>query len=591
MGVAKVVSIILKYVANGKINNEVIKDIADDFIDNGTDVGVDKVKQYIDKKKSEIDNILSRNYMLSIGIPEDEIGYIVAEVKSLFSEIEITDDLLIQCNYNCDKLSNHLLKEYHKINDIHIEYEIPIRSALFNVVKELINISLEDKDFVKKFLIQINNTADDTNSALKSLQQQGQVYHQEVMKRFDQMEGEPQNKNLELNEVKKFKNNKKSEYIKTWNSNLFLHSEENPKTLAETFVVPDFDLKCKISSISRLITKNLVAIIGKYINYDKSSNMLITGVPGIGKTSLIAKIANEYRDDERVIILRFRDWERSELKEGLLNAIYNTLKCEKEDLENKILILDGYDEIKVLDDVQNIINKFLVRLKDFDNFKCIITSRPTYIKSEYFANVIQLNRFKIGKVEEFYKRITDKVLENRKKIGLNLEVLGIPVILYMAIMSKIDISNNSSKPELYNRIFAVKGGIFDKFYDGVTEYSKGSQILRDPENIKIYLKFLETTAFMMYEKDTLSLYKEQCNIPKLEFEGKNISILDFPIKHLFEGVKSNNIEFIHKSIYEYFVAEYIFNLINEHIDDSNEDLAGVLGRYLINNKVLKKGII
>ena len=35
------------------------------------------------------------------------------------------------------------------------------------------------------------------------------------------------------------------------------------------------------------------------------------------------------------------------------------------------------------------------------------------------------------------------------------------------------------------------------------EYDKGSQVYRNPENIKIYLEFLRTVAFKMFEKNDL----------------------------------------------------------------------------------------
>ena len=34
----------------------------------------------------------------------------------------------------------------------------------------------------------------------------------------------------------------------------------------------------------------------------------------------------------------------------------------------------------------------------------------------------------------------------------------------------------------------------------------------------------------MFEKNTLILSKEECQIPELEFNGSNISVLEFPIK-------------------------------------------------------------
>ena len=106
----------------------------------------------------------------------------------------------------------------------------------------------------------------------------------------------------------------------------------------------------------------------------------------------------------------------------------------------------------------------------------------------------------------------------------------------------------------------------------------------------------------MFEKDGL-LSKNECEIPELEFEGKNVSILEFPIKHLFESME-DNIEFIHKSIYEYFVAGYLEEKIFESIKMKNvENSAAILGDILRNNiisdeiaeylsyKILRKNII
>ena len=151
----------------------------------------------------------------------------------------------------------------------------------------------------------------------------------------------------------------------------------------------------------------------------------------------------------------------------------------------------------------------------------------------------------------------------------------------MAIMSGVDISENPTKPELYNRIFAESGGIFDKFSHNGTSYSTGKQVLRNIKNIKKYLKFLQKAAFMMFEKNTLSLSKKDYEIPTIEFEGNYVNVLEFPIKYLFENVE-NKIEFIHNSIYEYFVSEYIFSLIKEiiHTNMSEENLAGILGSLL-----------
>jgi len=118
----------------------------------------------------------------------------------------------------------------------------------------------------------------------------------------------------------KFQNSKKQDYINLWNSRLFLHqdSAERPITLADAFIMPDFQMYKKNNRIGYKNDDFLENVINKFVKYNRTSTMLITGVPGIGKSTITSWIANKFRDDDRIIILRFRDWEYEELKEGIL---------------------------------------------------------------------------------------------------------------------------------------------------------------------------------------------------------------------------------------------------------------------------------
>lgn len=395
------------------------------------------------------------------------------------------------------------------------------------------------------------------------------------------------------NEIK-FSNNKKEKYIKNWNSRLFLHldNDECPLTLADAFIMPEGGYRIKLGRIEysdknaagswiRYSSKDTVGdLINKYIKCERNSNMLITGVPGIGKSTITSWIAYQHKNDDRCIILRFRDWDAVELEDGLLCAICSTLECKKKDLENKVLVLDGFDEMKALDIREEILNTFLNDIKDIEDFRCIITSRPAYVDAAVFYNRIDILPFNMDKIRAFYMKITGVPLKGNIIDDNTLDVLGVPVILYMAIMSKIDITERTSKPELYNRIFAEEGGIFDRF----CEYDSGSQILRNPQNIRRHLEFLREIAFMMFEKNDLQIQKGECKIPELEYQGKSVSILEFPIKHLFEDT-NRNIEFIHGSIYEYFVSEYIAVSLMGMLGTSIENMAGTLGNLLKRNRL------
>lgn len=382
----------------------------------------------------------------------------------------------------------------------------------------------------------------------------------------------------------KFQNNKKEKYVENWNSRLFLHlnNSENPLTLADAFIMPDCGYRMTHGGESFSSNDGAGDLINKFLKYENTSDLLIAGVPGSGKSTITSWIANQYSDNKNCIILRFRDWEEEELENGLLKAICTTLECKKRDLEGKILVLDGFDEMKLLDIREKILARYLNDIKDLEKFKCIITSRIAYVESNWFCNRITILPFDMERIKLFYQKITGTPLTGEVTDKESLGVLGVPVILYMAIMSNIDITQNTSKPELYNRIFAEKAGIFDRF----SEYDSGAQILRNPQNVKKHLKFLREIAFMMFEKNDLQIRKTECDIPELEYCGKQVSILEFPIQHLFENTNPN-IEFIHSSIYEYFVSEYVFLAITEAagIGVDTESLAGALGKILKRNRL------
>lgn len=542
--------------------------------------------------------------MESMNISENHIDYVIVEIKDLFSRIIITDEVLRQCRYDNMNLSVFLWDEYRASKNNYIECESEIKRCLFAVAEALIKLVRESENFEKNALVQISNSIDDIDLDIHNISNY-------MKKNFNKLDVDNQNtinillmileqiqkKNMHDNgadsitvESKKFQNNKKQDYIKKWNSRLFLHvdNDENPITLADAFIMPYYKRNKFKHRIGFSNNDTLGQIIEKFVNYNKSSTMLIGGMPGIGKSTITSWLANRYRDDNKFIILRFRDWESKELESGLLKAICNTLECKKRELNNKIFIIDGFDEMKLLNKREKILDDFANDIKDFDNIKFIITSRPAYISSLNFDIFLELRPFNINQIERFYEIITRNSINSNIDYD-NIDVFGIPVILYMAIMSNINITKTTTKPQLYNRIFAEKGGIFDRFYDGEFEYDKGAQILRKPKNIKEYLDFLRKIAFMMFESNSLLLMTKDCEIPKLEFGENSVSILEFPIKHLFENTEAN-IEFIHKSMYEYFVSEYIFWSIYRVLNMSDNELACSLGETLEGN-ILSEEII
>ena len=231
------------------------------------------------------------------------------------------------------KLKDFLWNEYCGYKgDNHIEHESEIKRCLFAVAEVLIKLVRESETFQQDVSIHISNSVDDITIGLQKISEYMEDNfdkldsdHQMILDILRMILEQTKNFNIQNSDKEqvKFQNNKKEVYIKNWNSRLFLHqnNDENPITLADAFIMPDFETYKSIKRIGFSSDDTLDKIIEKFIKYDKTSIMLITGVPGIGKSSITSWIANEYKDNDGVIILRFRDWESEELENGLLKAI------------------------------------------------------------------------------------------------------------------------------------------------------------------------------------------------------------------------------------------------------------------------------
>lgn len=392
-----------------------------------------------------------------------------------------------------------------------------------------------------------------------------------------------------------FRNDSKEKYIKRWKSRLFLHRRKGDKnlTLENTYIHP---LCKKIYPEEQKETlDNLETQLQEFFANGKS--LLLIGPPGIGKTSVVCYLANKYREDQNVFVLRFSDWEREDWDELvdkkyhsiLAAAICKKINCKQKDLENKVIILDGFDEIKYGDDSNKLLAKFTIFLRGIKGTKLIVTSRENYIEIENikFEKVIKLCQFNEEKAAIFANTLLDKNTFKESDFNTDdLEVYGIPVILYMAITAQIDITKNDNKYNIYERIFALDGGIFDRFStESELGYTQTVHIVSIEK--KTFYNILCKTAFAMFKRDNISiLYKEYLKIVSSECEDVLQSSLvwfDFPIDNLYE--KGNTIEFVHKSIYEYFAAEYIFHeilkvynnyILSHNINQTAEELSNLL---------------
>lgn len=383
-------------------------------------------------------------------------------------------------------------------------------------------------------------------------------------------------------------NDEKQSYIDKWRSRLFLHARDcdRPLTLEDIFILPNY-LKGKLEYDRYVFYgekedadyADLEEELTSFFQLGKGS-MIIFGCPGIGKTSIVSYLSARFKEDNSVLVLRFKELEFTQKDSSFIASICSRLRCCKKDLANKTLILDGFDELKNSADCQEHLKDLLLDIGDITAFKLIITSKENYIKMERIRTdkCILLKPFDEEKIKQFYFRLCNKELPNDTNLA-NKEVLGIPVILYMALSVGIDIAKNETRSAIYEKIFAYNGGIFDRFGRNKTDGDEGEN-QKFVYNKEVFKAILEKLSFVIFEGHGGAVEKEMYVAIVKEAAKKNALelndtiIYDFPIKNLYK--EGEGIDFVHKSIYEYFVAEYIYQEM-KRTPKSEEVLAKVIG--------------
>lgn len=408
------------------------------------------------------------------------------------------------------------------------------------------------------------------------------------------------------------------EYLNKWNNNMFLNDfnkrDENAGvniSLKELYI--EKHLPHYIWRENTQKSNDLKNLLSEYMdkNSDKEVNnkmLFILGQPGIGKSTLITWITAHFMDNiNDILIYQFAsdlknvDWQNSSDKYNIADEILKKLNLSYDNLEGKTLIIDGFDEIIVEGNRTKIINDIYhqwIKGTVINKFSLIITCREHYIEDlqKMDCNYITLQTLDEEQVKSFcmiYQEKNNSSIskDTIEKIIENKDILGIPLILYMILALDISIEKEGSLATVYNQIFSIKdGGIYSRCLQN-KRYETSHRISQIKEQIHLVSQKI---AFWMFENNSEEAYipqkeyQEICNrvMQKNEQKSQDILIGNFfkAIKHC-EGIESERLFFVHRSIYEYFVAEYIFEQICISIKKSKEELAGIFG------KLLKKNIL
>lgn len=588
------------------IEEAVISGFISKVINDCADITKAKIKEADKNRKDNEKNIQTRIYQVIIDTINVKTCYKYNNQDILYDAAETL--LKSLKNSNDDSI---IVKDALSILMSDVDHDICnefMKMLLTEISKE------SNWDLYKEILMLIlEQTAEDNYKELQQIKEELKSITQKLDENIKSSKG-----NNLLAKVK----SRTQEYADKWETNMFLNDydkrDENAGVnvkLSEVYLDEHLPHYIWGDNESNKPLTDLKELLWEYINEKKYSEMLlILGQPGIGKSTLITWIVANFNDRmDDILVYKFAaDLKDIDWKDGpIFNSILEKLQLKYDDLHNKILVLDGFDEISIdqnmrkyiLDSLYgdaiygNILEKFLLiitcrehYIKKYERIKCkYITLQPwDEIQIKSFCNV-----FGMETMNTVSNSLIEKFIENK-------EILGVPLILYMALALNISIEKEGSIVDIYDKIFSLDGGIYDRCIDN-KKFADNHRI----GEVKKYIHQISREISMwMFENNAdeanipIKNYENICSIVMQDsaYDSKKIKE-DYFIGNYFklvrhcEGVDAEVIYFIHRSIYEYFVTDTIYSSINETIDISVESLAGVLGDilkgYILSNDILQ----
>lgn len=477
--------------------------------------------------------------------------------------------------------------------------------------------------FLEKFYAGLRQDDDLYKAISMILQEKGieisQEEFQKINEKLDNLTGIVSSKNDKIDaRSREAVKSRTQEYADKWNANMFLNNfnkrDENAGVnvkLSEVYL--DKHLPHYIWGENKTEGSDLKDLLSEYIyEHNENKMLLILGQPGVGKSTLITWItANFTNVADDILVYQFAsDLKNIKWQDGRIsNKLIENLCLNYDDLAGKTLILDGFDEVSIEDDKRREIIDSLygdwIYNNNIKNFSLIITCRVNYIQKLYRieCDYITLQAWDEGQIRSFCK-----VYQGKTNIGIsyntvqnilnNKNILGIPLILYMVLALNISVEKEGSLVNIYDKIFSLDGGIYDRCINNKS-FAEKHRIAEMKQQIH---QVSREIAIWMFENNPVGT-----SIPKEEYQKVCANIMrkqekkDEDIQHEFlignyfrlvkhcEGIDTEELYFVHRSIYEYFVVETIYSSIENAMmkltDESQEELAGKIVNYL------KQGLI
>lgn len=527
---------------------------------------------------------------------ENQLINYITEPENLFNDVwnEITDGVLVQDE------STRKAKGYYQ--------------RILRIISNNIELSkLEIQRIILEILDSLQDIPDNIQSCLKSKSDEIKQYIEEFNRKNDEIFQTLMQAihSLRMNEqnqpmAKISLHSDNRYYIKLFQTSLFLDKDNPNITLRNMFIPPlvQDGAQSAVDSISEWYSSDIPC-------------MILYGDAGIGKSSLVAKILSQECEEnapnpESVHAIALRkhvDIFTDNLKDGyspIDDVLCKLFKVDdSSDLANKLLILDGFDELTVLvSEFHDKAAKFIQNLASAcktDNIHVLITSRKDYFDLKHQPNIIKVETlcWKAQQVEDWcmlYGSLNLACFEwcsvfpqkyrnlfQEKEDDQRFKVLCIPFILYLCCNSKIELDKEKSLCQIYDESFRTL--LLRAHGKDLPGFERLDSSLADRRRCIIYWQYAKELAYQMFLRNTLDL-SDACNPNDRKYIGlqsakkRTVSFLKEAFPAQFNELKEDDlrtttflsifhfarsedenycgITFAHKTVYEYFTAVKLY---------------------------------